>query len=159
MATERREPQPGRARVVRKGNVVGGVVLLLGALVVASAVSSGGYPWFSDALGIVMAIAALVLAIRAFQPSVSISDEEVKARRWIRTVRLPRSSVKAVQVLKTSDGPRTVRKIALVDLDNHVYRTHFQSPEPMRKGVSTAADRAAAAIRSELRLPEPHSQE
>ena len=144
----------GKAAYVarRPANVVTGAFLIFAGLFFVLVAGDTDYPVSSEALAAGGAVVALGLAGRALLASVVISDDRVLVRRWFGSDALPREGVWAVVVLDAFDGPRSVRRLALIDSQDKDMTTHYQSPRPWRGGRTTATDRVALAIRTHLSL-------
>jgi hypothetical protein len=139
----------------RKGNVIGGVVLLLCGLVALSLSTDSMYPGVARVFAGVAAVGFAALVIRAWLPSVTVTEEQVVIRAWCRSARVERRKVTGVRVVDGSDGPIDVVRLYVEIDDERLARTHYQSPKPFRGGRTTATNRAADQLRTCLGLPAP----
>jgi hypothetical protein len=135
-----------RYRVLRKGNVVAGMVIILIALTMYVLSTDPIYPLSARIASGIAGTAFVALAVRAWQPSVTVAGSQVTVRRWLRSCRLSISDVREVAVVDTWDGPIEVRKLVIVTHDDRVLKSHFQSRRSLREGHLTASDRAAEAL-------------
>jgi hypothetical protein len=133
-------------------NLVAAAVLALLAVMVALLAVDPSYPWYSHALAVVFVAVFSVLGVRCCQASVVIGDQDILVRRFLRSTRLTLDEVSDVVVVDTFDGPRRVRKLAILAKDGRILRTHYQSPRPIRGHAPTKIDEVTTEIHGRLRL-------
>ena len=139
-----------RFRLIRPANLAAGVVVSLIALVLFGASLDGQYPVGARPVAALAGLATVVAATRCFQPSVTLSGNVLKVRRWLKTVTLDVTEVGQILVLDTWDGPIDVRKMAIVTIGGQTVKTNFQSRQPSRQSRVTATDRAVTALRTKI---------